>query len=73
MKKLLPFLEGIISAFVISTHVPKLPYYTYHANTSLSKNNDITQDWQMVGMDISNTTQKVREKIKMVHYEPKTT
>lgn len=70
MNKLSVFLDGVLRAFVITTDTQP-SYHTHDAKTGISKTNDTAQDWQMVGVDISNASKKVAN--NMVRYEPKTT
>lgn len=72
MSKLSPFLEGVLSAMVLlpSTSAAE-PRYIRPTKMELQPN-DIAQDWQVVGVDISNASKKVGKSLGMVCYEPKT-
>lgn len=67
MSKLSPFLEGMLSAFVLLPSTE--PRYIHPTNI---KPSDTAQDWQAVGTDVSNASKKVGKSLGMVRYEPKT-
>ena len=53
MSKLSPFLEGMLSAFVLLPSAE--PRYIYPTDI---KPSDTAQDWQAVGTDVSNASKK---------------
>lgn len=70
MSKLFPFLEGMLSAMVLlPSSVSTEPRYIRPTELKLS---DTAQDWQAVGVDISNASKKVGSSLGMIRYEPKT-
>lgn len=75
MKKtrtLSPFLEGMLSAMVLLPNaVSAEPRYIRPTNIEL-KPSGMAQDWQSVGVDMSNASKKVGNSLGMVRYEPKT-
>lgn len=71
MSKLSPFLEGVISAFLVGA--PQPIYRTHDANTGIPKTSGVAQDWQTIGRDISAASNKVGQTVGVMYYEPKTT
>ncbi len=72
MNKLSPFLEGVMSAMMLlPSTVSAEPRYIRPTNVEVQPSG-IAQDWQAVGVDMSNASKKVGSSLGMVRYEPKT-
>lgn len=63
MSRFSPFLEGVLSAMVLLPYTASAELrYIRHSNIEKRPNNHTSsnaQDWQAVGMDISNASKKV--------------
>lgn len=72
MNKLSLFLEGVISAMILLPNTT-LAEIRYIRPTNMElKPSGIAQDWQAVGVDVSNASKKVGNQLGMVRYESKT-
>lgn len=72
MNKLSLFLDGVLSAMILLPNTTSAEIrYIRPTNIEL-KSSGIAQDWQAVGVDVSNASKKVSNQLGMVRYESKT-
>lgn len=72
MAKLSPFLEGVLSAFMLLPNPVSANARYTQPNTDIYKTGSTAQDWQAIGNDLSIASKKTANSINMVRYESKT-